>query len=103
MNPYLASQAAQQHGVDLHRSAEKARLARTALDRTAAAHNTATRAAVARTATAELAADRSATGPRATIRSRAGWTLVQIGLRLATSSADAQPSSADAQPSSARA
>jgi hypothetical protein len=96
MNPYLLSQAAQQHTADLRRSAAKAQLARTALDRAAADHTAATRTAVARTATDQLADGRSAAGHPTTIRTRAGWTLVQIGLRLATSSADTRPSSARA-------
>jgi len=61
MNPQLLTQAAAEHRADLRRSADHARLA-------------------ARVATP---------GPAATIRKRAGWTLVHIGLRLATSSADA--------------
>jgi hypothetical protein len=56
----LLSQLAQQHQADARRSAAAARPARTAV---AAQH--------------------------AALRSRAGWTLVQIGLRLAGQSADA--------------
>jgi hypothetical protein len=96
MHPYLLSQAAQQHGADLRRSAEKARIARTALDRTAADHTAATRTAVARTAAVQLAADRTTADHPITIRTRAGWTLVQLGLRLATSSAGTRASSARA-------
>jgi hypothetical protein len=61
----LLGQAAHQHVADARRSAAKPQVARTASDA------------------------RTATDDRGTIRSRAGWTLVQIGLRLATRSADA--------------
>jgi hypothetical protein len=96
MHPYLLSQVAQQHSADLRRSAAKAQLARTALDRTAADHTAATRSAAASAAADQLAAGRGAAGRPTTIRTRTGWTLVQIGLRLATSSADTRPSSARA-------
>jgi hypothetical protein len=96
MNPYLLTQAAQQHTADLRRCAAKAQIARTARDRTAADHTAATRSAVARTATDQLAADRGVADHPTTIRTRVGWTLVQLGLRLATSSADTRPSSARA-------
>lgn len=59
MHPELLAQDAHQHIADVRRSARKAQVGRTA------AHH------------------------RASMKSRAGWTLVQIGLRLATSSADA--------------
>jgi hypothetical protein len=59
MHPYLLGQAADQHISDMRRSAEERRIADAAASR------------------------------HATIRNRAGWTLVQIGLRLAASSADA--------------
>jgi hypothetical protein len=59
MHPELLAQDAHQHVAEVRRSARKAQAGRTAADH------------------------------RASMKSRAGWTLVQIGLRLATSSADA--------------
>lgn len=60
MHPHLLSQISHQHIDDLHR------------------------AAAARTPAAA-----PGTGPGAAIRRRAGWALVQVGLRLAVRSADA--------------
>ncbi|HEU5416262.1 MAG TPA: hypothetical protein VFV41_01140 [Streptosporangiaceae bacterium] len=59
MNPQLLAQTASEHVADLRRSAAKRQLAS------------------------------KAAAPRTTIRNRAGWTLVHIGLRLAAGSADA--------------
>jgi hypothetical protein len=59
-SPQLLSQLAQQHQADARQSAAAAR-----------------------------AGHAAAAPQRAAIRRRAGWTLVQIGLRLAASSADA--------------
>jgi hypothetical protein len=59
MNPQLLAQTANQHVADLHRQAGR------------------------RQTVSQAAA------PHATIRTRAGWTLVTIGLRLAARSADA--------------
>jgi hypothetical protein len=59
MHPQLIGQAAHEHVADLHRTAAQRRLASAAATR------------------------------RTTIRNKAGWTLVHLGLRLAASSADA--------------
>jgi hypothetical protein len=59
MNPQLLAQAANQHVTDLHRQAGQ--------------RKTASQAATS----------------HPTIRTRAGWTLVTIGLRMAARSADA--------------
>jgi hypothetical protein len=59
MHPHLLGQVAHQRAADLHRTAAQRRLASAAAAR------------------------------RTTIRNKAGWTLVHIGLRLAVSSADA--------------
>lgn len=61
MHPYLLGQMAQEHTEDMRRAAERRQLA-----------------AVRRTRRAR----------RHTMRTRAGWTLVQVGLRLATHSSD---------------
>jgi hypothetical protein len=53
MHPYVMTRVAHEHAADLHRSADQRRLARSTADGSA------------------------------TLRSRAGWTLVHVGLRLA--------------------
>jgi len=60
MHPYLLGQMAHEHTDDLRRAAERRQLA-----------------AAARPA-----------ARRRTLRTRAGWTLVQVGLRLAAHSSD---------------
>ena len=69
MHPYLSSRVSQEHIADLHRAADQSRLA-------------------ARTAGRRTAAGRSAGIAPAAIRNRAGWTLVHLGLRLVSGSAD---------------
>lgn len=60
MHPHLLSQITHQHIDDLHRAAA-----------------------------ARGPAAQQHSGPGAALRSRAGWALVQVGLRLAVRSADA--------------
>lgn len=69
MNPYLAQRVSQEHVADLHRAADQSRLA-------------------ARTAGYLAGARRPAGIAPAAIRNRAGWTLVHLGLRLVSGSAD---------------
>ena len=79
MHPYLSSRVSQEHIADLHRAADQSRLA---------AQTARTRTARARTARARTAAGRPSGMAPAAIRNRAGWTLVHLGLRLVSGSAD---------------
>ncbi|MGH3408131.1 MAG: hypothetical protein ACRDRJ_37375 [Streptosporangiaceae bacterium] len=69
MHPYLTQRVSQEHVSDLHRAADQSRLA-------------------ARTAGHRAGARRPAGIAPAAIRNRAGWTLVHLGLRLVSGSAD---------------
>ena len=64
MHPYVMNQVAHEHAADLHRAADQRRLAK------------------------------SAPGAHATLRSRAGWTLVHVGLRLAANPSAASSAAA---------
>jgi hypothetical protein len=95
MNPSLLGQVSHQHITDMqhsaaHRAAAHQAAARRAAGRQAVEGRIAGYEPGAALARHEPAGD-SPVGPgrRVTIRNRAGWTLVQIGLRLAASSADA--------------
>ena len=79
MHPYLSSRVSQEHIADLHRAADQSRLA---------AQTAGTRTAGTRTARARTAAGRPSGIAPAAIRNRAGWTLVHLGLRLVSGSAD---------------
>jgi hypothetical protein len=70
MNPYLTQRVSQEHMADLHRAADQSRLA-------------------AGTAGHRAGSRRPAGIAPAAIRNRAGWTLVHLGLRLVSGSADA--------------
>ncbi len=74
MHPYISSRVSQEHMADLRRSADHSRLV--------------TRAAVAGRAGRIAAGGRTAGIAPAAIRNRAGWTLVHLGLRLVSGSAD---------------
>jgi hypothetical protein len=79
MHPYLSSRVSQEHIADLHRAADQSRLA---------AQTAGTRTAAAKTAGVRTAAGRQSGIAPAAIRNRAGWTLVHLGLRLVSGSAD---------------
>jgi hypothetical protein len=84
MNPHLLSQVAHDHVTDMRQSAA-ARSAGTV------SKNTGSKSTVSKSAVSDSTGP-DGTGPdghRPTIRNRAGWTLVHIGLRLAAGSADA--------------
>ena len=86
MNPNLLGQVARQQLADLHRTAAH----RTAHHRTAH-HGPAHHGPASHRPASHGPASHGPVPARrgAKIRHRAGWTLIQIGLRLATSSADA--------------
>lgn len=69
MHPYLTQRVSQEHVADLHRAADQSRLA-------------------GQTARHQTAARRPAGIAPAAIRNRAGWTLVHLGLRMVSGSAD---------------
>jgi len=70
MHPYISSRVSQEHIADLHRAADQSR-----------------RAAVA-TGPGAPGRGRPVVQVPAAIRNRAGWTLVHLGLRLVSGSAD---------------
>ncbi len=70
MHPYISSRVSQEHIADMHRAADQSR-----------------RAAVA-TAPGAPGRGRPVVPVPAAIRNRAGWTLVHLGLRLVSGSAD---------------
>ena len=84
MHPYLSSRVSQEHIADLHRAADQSRLAA----QTAGTRSAGARTAGARTAGVRTAAGRPSGIAPAAIRNRAGWTLVHLGLRLVSGSAD---------------
>jgi len=75
MHPYISSLVSQEHIADLHRDADQSRRAAVAAGAGAAGRG---RPAVLTPAVLAPAA----------LRNRAGWTLVHLGLRLVSGSAD---------------
>lgn len=74
MHPYISSRVSQEHMADLRRAADHSRLATRAVEADRAGR---------------IAAGTRTTGiAPAAIRNRAGWTLVHLGLRLVSGSAD---------------
>lgn len=74
MHPYISSRVSQEHMADLRRSADHSRLV--------------TQAAEAGRAGRIAGGGQTAGIAPAAIRNRAGWTLVHLGLRLVSGSAD---------------
>jgi hypothetical protein len=83
MHPYISSRVSQEHMADLRRSADHSRLATQAAEA-----GRARRAGWAGRAGRIAAGGRTAGIAPAAIRNRAGWTLVHLGLRLVSGSAD---------------